>query len=70
VGSSDDLGSATSVAKGSFSGPSVTVPVKDGDKDFMEGQYIFLNVTDLPRRASGANPDRPYGLQIGEFSAK
>ncbi|MFJ2621638.1 hypothetical protein [Glutamicibacter sp. NPDC087344] len=70
VGSSDDLGDATSVAKGSFSGPSISVPVKDGDKDFMEGEFVFLNVTELPRRASGANESRPYGLQIGEFSAK
>ncbi|UYQ77603.1 hypothetical protein OF385_16560 [Glutamicibacter sp. JL.03c] len=70
VGDSDDLGDANSVAKGSFSGPSVSVTVKDGDKDSMEGSYVFLNVTDLPRKASGGNESRPYGLQIGEFSAK
>lgn len=70
VGDSDDLGDAKSVAKGSFSGPSVSVTVKDGDKDSMEGSYVFLNVTDLPRKASGGNESRPYGLQIGEFSAK
>ncbi|WP_313812510.1 hypothetical protein [Glutamicibacter sp.] len=70
VGDSDDLGDAKSVAKGSFSGPSVSVNVKDGDKDYMEGKYVFLNVTELPRRTSGSNDSRPYGLQIGEFSAK
>lgn len=70
VGDSDDLGNAKSVAKGSFSGPSVSVAVKDGDKDSMEGSYVFLDVTDLPRKASGSNSSRPYGLQIGEFSAK
>ena len=70
VGGSDDLGDAKSVAKGSFSGPSISVPVKDGDKDYMEGKYVFLNVTELPRRASGSNDSRPYGLQVGEFSAK
>ena len=70
IGDSDDLGDAKSVAKGSFSGPSVSVTVKDGDKDSMEGSYVFLNITDLPRKASGGNESRPYGLQIGEFSAK
>jgi len=70
VGDSDDLGDAKSVAKGSFSGPSISVTVKDGDKDSMEGSYVFLNVTDLPRKASGGNESRPFGLQIGEFSAK
>lgn len=70
VGKSDDLGDAKSIAKGSFSGPSISVNVKDGDKDYMEGKYVFLNVTELPRRASGSNDSRPYGLQVGEFSAK
>ncbi|WP_404288276.1 hypothetical protein [Glutamicibacter arilaitensis] len=70
VGTSDDLGDAKSVAKGSFSGPSISVPVKGDDTDQMAGTHVFLNVTDLPRRASGANESRPFGLQIGEFSAK
>lgn len=70
VGTSDDLGDAKSVAKGSFSGPSISVPVKGDDSDQMAGTHVFLNVTDLPRRASGANESRPFGLQIGEFSAK
>lgn len=67
VGESDDLGAATAVANGSFTGPSLSVPVSE---DQATGQYVFLNVTDLPRRASGANPSRPFGLQIGEFSVK
>lgn len=70
VGTSDDLGDAKSVAKGSFSGPSISVPVKDDEANFMAGTHVFLNVTELPRRASGVNESRPYGLQIGEFSAK
>lgn len=70
VGTSDDLGDAKSVAKGSFSGPSISVDVKDGDKGSMAGTHVFLNVTDLPTKASGGNDSRPYGLQIGEFSAK
>lgn len=70
VGESEDLGDAKSVAKGSFSGPSVSVTAKDDDKDYMEGTHVFLDITDLPRKASGGNDSRPFGLQIGEFSAK
>lgn len=70
VGDSDDLGDAKSVAKGSFSGPSVSVTVKGDDKDYMEGSHVFLDITELPRKASGGNDSRPFGLQIGEFSAK
>ena len=70
VGDSDDPGDAKSVAKGSFSGPSISVTVKDGDKEYMEGSHVFLDVTDLPRRASGANESRPFGLLVGEFSVK
>lgn len=67
IGDSEDLGEANSVANGSFTGPSLTVPVNE---EQATGQYVFLNVTELPRRASGANASRPFGLQIGEFSAK
>lgn len=70
VGKSDDLGDAKSVAKGSFSGPSISIPVKGDETDYLAGSHVFLNVTELPRRASGANASRPWGLQIGEFSAK
>ncbi|GAB3621272.1 hypothetical protein GCM10027417_25330 [Glutamicibacter endophyticus] len=70
VGTSDDLGKAKSVANGSFSGPSISIPVNGDGQDFMEGTHVFLNITDLPRVASGANSSRPYGLQIGEFSVK
>lgn len=69
VGESDDLGDAKAVAKGSFSGPSISVTVKDNDQSYMPGTHVFLNITDLPRKASG-NGSRPFGLQIGEFSAK
>ncbi|NKG20204.1 hypothetical protein [Paeniglutamicibacter terrestris] len=67
VGESDDLSDAKTVTSGSFTGPSVTIPVNGDDGDSLRGQYVFLNVTELPRRASGANESRPYGLQLGEF---
>lgn len=67
VGKTNDLGEAKVVSSGSFTGPTVTVPVSGENSDELQGQYVFLNVTELPRRASGANASRPYGLQIGEF---
>ena len=67
VGKTDDLSDAKIVSSGSFTGPTVTVPVSGEDGATAKGQYVFLNVTELPRRASGANASRPYGLQIGEF---
>ncbi|QXQ10385.1 ABC transporter substrate-binding protein [Paeniglutamicibacter sp. Y32M11] len=67
VGESDDLSDAKTVTSGSFTGPSVTIPVNGDDGESLRGQYVFLNVTELPRRASGANESRPYGLQLGEF---
>lgn len=67
VGTTDNLSEAKQVHSGSFTGPTVTVPISGENGDTVKGQYVFLNVTELPRRASGANPSRPYGLQIGEF---
>ncbi|MFL4472947.1 hypothetical protein ACIPVK_02990 [Paeniglutamicibacter sp. MACA_103] len=67
VGKTDDLADAKVVSSGSFTGPTVTVPVSGEEGAAVKGQYVFLNVTELPRRASGANASRPYGLQIGEF---
>ena len=69
VGTTDNLSEAKQVTTGSFTGPTVTVPVSGENGEAVKGQYVFLNVTELPRRASGANPSRPYGLQIGEFRA-
>lgn len=67
VGTTDNLSEAKLVTTGSFTGPTVTVPVSGENSEAVKGQYVFLNVTELPRRASGANPSRPYGLQIGEI---
>lgn len=67
VGDSDDLAEAKVLSSGSFTGPTVTVPVSGENGEALRGQYVFLNVTELPRRASGANGSRPYGMQIGEF---
>ncbi|GAA1366570.1 hypothetical protein GCM10009596_32090 [Arthrobacter rhombi] len=67
VGDSEDLGSAQEVASGSFTGPTVTVPVSGDGSKGVKGKYVFINVTELPRLASTSNSSRPYGLQISEI---
>lgn len=67
VGKTDNLGDSTEVSSGSFTGPSITVPVPSGDSGGTGVQYVFVNVTELPKLATGANSSRPYGLQIGEI---
>ncbi|MDN6331834.1 MAG: hypothetical protein L0J58_04700, partial [Micrococcaceae bacterium] len=67
VGDSDDLGSATEVTSGSFTGPTVTVPVAGDDDQKVTGKYVFLNINELPRLATTSNSSRPYGLQVAEI---
>lgn len=65
IGETNDLGAATSVTQGSFTGPTVSVPVSD--QEASSGKFVFFNVTELPRLANPNNDSRPYGLQIAEF---
>ena len=67
VGDSEDLGSAKEVTSGSFTGPTVTVPVSGDDDQPVKGKYVFFNITELPRLASTSNSSRPYGLQVAEI---
>lgn len=67
VGDSEDLGSAKELTSGSFTGPTVTVPVSGDDDQPVKGKYVFFNITELPRLASTSNSSRPYGLQVAEI---
>ena len=67
VGETDDLGASREVSSGSFTGPAVTVPVSGEDGGKAQAQYVFINVTELPKLAAGANSSRPYGLQVAEI---
>ncbi|WP_372699573.1 ABC transporter substrate-binding protein [Arthrobacter sp. JSM 101049] len=67
VGGTDDLGAAQEVASGSFTGPTVTVPISGDGGEPVTGKYVFINVTELPRLASTSNSSRPYGLQVAEI---
>ncbi|RZU63149.1 hypothetical protein [Zhihengliuella halotolerans] len=65
IGETNDLGAATSVTQGSFTGPTVSVPVTD--EEAATGKYVFFNVTELPRLSNPLNESRPFGLQVAEF---
>ncbi|MCO1337704.1 hypothetical protein BJH93_02180 [Kocuria polaris] len=65
IGETNDLGAATSVTQGSFTGPTVSVPVTD--EQAATGKYVFFNVTELPRLSNPLNDSRPFGLQVAEF---
>ncbi|MBG6084689.1 hypothetical protein [Zhihengliuella flava] len=65
IGDSNDFGSAQVVTQGSFTGPTVSVPVTEESKT--SGTHVFVNVTELPRLANPYNDSRPYGLQIAEI---
>ncbi|WP_149956609.1 hypothetical protein [Zafaria cholistanensis] len=67
VGETDDLGASREVSSGSFTGPTVTVPVTGEEGGPAQAQYVFINVTELPKLAAGANSSRPYGLQVAEI---
>ncbi|WP_345153732.1 ABC transporter substrate-binding protein [Arthrobacter ginkgonis] len=67
VGETDDLGASREVSSGSFTGPAVTVPVSGEDGGAAQAQYVFINVTELPKLAAGVNSSRPYGLQVAEI---
>lgn len=67
VGDTNDLGSAQEVGSGSFTGPTVSVPVSGDGAEDVKGKYVFINVTELPRLASTSNSSRPYGLQVSEI---
>lgn len=64
VGPSEDISEATQIAEGSFTGPQISIPItQDGGP--AEGQYVFINFTELPRLANGTST-LPYGLRVAE----
>lgn len=64
VGPSEDMSEATQIAEGSFTGPQISIPItQDGGP--AEGQYVFINFTELPRLANGTGT-LPYGLRVAE----
>ncbi|PXA81767.1 hypothetical protein DCC26_01675 [Auritidibacter sp. NML120779] len=57
----------TSVAEGSFTGPTYTASVSGQDGDPVTAQYVIINFTDLPL-AADASEDLPYAVNIAEIT--
>lgn len=61
-----DLDAARRVADGSFTAPSVTVPVRAAANDDGPVKYVIINFTELPRLSNTTGP-YPFGLQVAEI---
>lgn len=63
------LDGAEEIAQGSFSAPTVEVPIEAGDAGQPTGRYVIVNVTQLPR-LSDIQAQYPYGLRIAEIDVR
>lgn len=60
------LDGARQVAEGSFTAPTITVPIRaDGDGNG-SAKYVIINFTELPRLSNTTGP-YPFGLQVAEI---
>ncbi|HIW98505.1 MAG TPA: hypothetical protein H9871_00010 [Candidatus Nesterenkonia stercoripullorum] len=57
---------AQTVGSGSFDGGDVTVDLDESEA----GQYVMINVTELPEQDSPADPNLPYSLQLNDISVE
>ncbi|MHA7262961.1 ABC transporter substrate-binding protein [Arthrobacter sp. TMN-37] len=60
------LDGAEQIAQGGFTGPSVTLPVPQGDGEPATARYVIVNFTQLPR-LSNIQAQFPWGLRIAEI---
>jgi hypothetical protein len=63
---SPSLDGAEQIAQGGFTGPSVTIPVPEGDDGPATASYAIINFTQLPR-LSNIQAQFPWGLRIAEI---
>lgn len=66
VSDSPAMEDGTSIAEGSFTGPTYNVPISDDEGEPMEGEYVIINFTELPA-LSDPNATQPYGMRIAEI---
>lgn len=66
IGKNDSMKSAQEVWSGSFSGSTLDTPTVNGGEP-ATGQYVFINITELPRLATATSQDRPFGFQVAEI---
>lgn len=66
VGDTENIEDAKEAYSGSFSGPTLEAGLGKG----VEGKYVFVNITELPKIASGGPAGRPYGFTVAEIDVK
>lgn len=66
VGDTENIDDAKEAYSGSFSGPTLEAGLGKG----VEGKYVFVNITELPKIASGGPASRPYGFTVAEINVK
>lgn len=66
VGDTENIDDAKEAYSGSFSGPTLEA----GLGKSVEGKYVFVNITELPKIASGGPAGRPYGFTVAEINVK
>ncbi|THJ68699.1 hypothetical protein E8P82_02015 [Arthrobacter echini] len=60
---------AEEVAQGSFTSPSISLPVPEGDDGPPTGSYVIIDVTRLPL-LSNIQAQYPFGLRIAEIAVE
>ena len=66
VGDTENISDAKEAYSGSFSGPTLEAGLGKG----VEGKYVFVNITELPKIASGGPSGRPYGFTVAEINVE
>lgn len=61
------LEGAQQVAQGSFTAPSITLPVPESNGEPRTAQYVIINFTELPQLANSNGPF-PWGIKLAEIN--
>lgn len=64
---SPSLDGAQQVAQGSFTAPSITLPVPEQEGEPRTAQYVIINFTELPQLANSSGP-YPWGIKLAEIN--
>ncbi|GAB3269494.1 ABC transporter substrate-binding protein [Arthrobacter pigmenti] len=64
---SASLEGAQQVAQGSFTSPSITLPIPEQEGEPRKAQYVLINFTELPQLANSSGP-YPWGIKLAEIN--
>ncbi|HET7415432.1 MAG TPA: ABC transporter substrate-binding protein [Arthrobacter sp.] len=64
---SPSLEGAQQVAQGSFTAPSITLPIPEQEGEPRKAQYVIINFTELPQLANSNGP-YPWGIKLAEIN--